>query len=116
MDKLAERKKRRRDPSIEGKRAQAAERRQGSPPATPERLEAAAWVYVGRYAASSAHRERLLLHKGRPSEMQYATDAAGGAAFVRGLILRLKSWGILDDRRYAEGKAMSLRRRGGSGR
>jgi len=116
MDKLAERKKRRRDPSIEGKRAQAAERRQGSPPATPERLEAAALRYLERYSASSAHLERLLLHKVRRSEMQYATDAAVGAAFVRGLILRLQSSGILDDRRYAEGKAMSLRRRGGSGR
>jgi hypothetical protein len=31
---------------------------------------------------------------------------------VRSLIERLRGSGILDDRRYAEGKAVSLRRRG----
>jgi regulatory protein len=116
MDKRADRKKPRRDPSIEGKPAQAAPRRYGPAPATPERLETAALRYLERYSASSAHLEKLLLYKVRRSEILHGTDAAAGAAFVRSLIERLRGSGILDDRRYAEGKAVSLRRRGGSGR
>ena len=106
------------DGSGEAARTQAGGRRRGSAPApaTPERLEAAALRYLERYAASSAHLERLLLHKVRRSSEWHSTDAEAGAAFVRALIERLRRSGILDDRRYAEGKAMSLRRRGGSGR
>src|SRR4051794_15891753 len=114
MDEQGERKKRRRDPSIEGKPAQAAGRRHASTPATPERLEAAALRYLERYSASSAHLEKLLLHKVRRSEILHGTDAVAGAMMVRSLIERLQASGILNDDRYAEGKATSLRRRGGS--
>ena len=99
---------------IEGKPAQAAGRRHASTPATPERLEAAALRYLERYSASSAHLEKLLLHKVRRSEILHGTDAVAGAMMVRSLIERLQASGILNDDRYAEGKATSLRRRGGS--
>ncbi|HYV87226.1 MAG TPA: RecX family transcriptional regulator [Candidatus Polarisedimenticolia bacterium] len=116
MEEQSERKKRRRDPSIEKTWTQATGRRHAPPPATAERLEAAAMHYLERYSASSAHLEKLLLHKVRRSEIQHGTDAVEGAAIVRALILRLQASGILNDCRYAEAKAASLRRRGGSGR
>jgi regulatory protein len=72
--------------------------------------------YLARYAASARHVERLLLNKVRRSAERHGTDAEAGAAFVRTLIEGLRRSGALDDRRYAEGKAMSLRRRGGSSR
>lgn len=72
--------------------------------------------YLERYAASSSHLRRLLMHKVRRSAERHGTDAEAGAAFVHALIERLQRSGILDDRRYAEGKAISLRRRGGSAR
>ena len=50
----------------------------------------------------------------RRSEELHGTDAQAGSAFVAALIDRLQGSGLLDDRRYAEGKAMTLRRRGGS--
>jgi regulatory protein len=85
-------------------------------PATPDRLEAAALRYLERYAASARHLERLLLVKVRRSAEIHGTDAAAGAAFVKELVQRLQASGILDDSRYAEGKAQSLRRKGGSAR
>ena len=72
--------------------------------------------YLERYAASSAHLERRLLEKVRRSAERHGTDPDTGAAFVRALIERLRRSGVLDDRRYAEGKALSLRRRGDSAR
>ncbi|HVG81656.1 MAG TPA: RecX family transcriptional regulator [Methylomirabilota bacterium] len=98
-------------------RAQASRRKaRQAAPATGERLEAAAIRYLERYAASARHLERLLLNKVRRSAEAHGTDAEAGAAFVRALIARLQGSGILDDRRYAEGKAQSLRRKGGSAR
>jgi regulatory protein len=105
-----------RDPSPPGRQAQAGRRRRQAQPATPDRLEAAALRYLERYAASARHLERLLLLKVRRSAEQHGTDAEAGAAFVRVLVERLQGAGVLDDRRYAEGKAQSLRRRGGSAR
>jgi regulatory protein len=72
--------------------------------------------YLERYAASAAHLQKLLLAKVRRSAERHGTDAQAGAAYVRALIERLQRSGILDDRRYAEGRAQSLRRRGGSAR
>ncbi len=102
----------RKDPT----QARARGRGREAPPVTSERLEAAALRYLARYAASAHHLERLLLSKVRRSAERHGTDAKAGAAFVRTLIERLRRSGILDDRRYAEGKALSLRRRGGSTR
>jgi regulatory protein len=51
-----------------------------------------------------------------PPPPPHGTDAEAGAAYVRALIERLQRSGVLDDGRYAEGKAQSLRRRGGSAR
>ncbi len=56
------------------------------------------------------------MHKVRRSAELHGTDPEAGAAFVHALIRRFERSGILDDRRYAEGKALSLRRRGGSAR
>jgi regulatory protein len=124
----------RRDPRDAGEAAQAGTRKpgtrkpgarkQGAPgaagrgpaPATPERLEAAALRYLERFAASSAHLRRLLIAKVRRSARRHGTDEAALTAFVADLVERLAGAGILDDRRYAEGKAMTLRRRGASSR
>jgi regulatory protein len=109
------------DPSPGAPRPQAAARvarkRSREPKAaTHDRLEASALRYLERYAASSAHLERRLLEKVRRSAEAHGTDGEAGAAFVRALIERLRRSGLLDDRRYAEGKALTLRRRGDSAR
>ena len=72
--------------------------------------------YLQRYAAPAEHLKRLLLHKVRRSAELHGTDAEMLAGFVGELLGRLEAAGVLSDRRFAEGKAMSLRRRGGSGR
>jgi len=73
-------------------------------------------AYLARFAASSAHLTRLLVAKVRRSAQRHGTDETAGIRFVTGLVERLQSAGLLDDQRYAEGKALSLRRRGGSSR
>jgi regulatory protein len=88
----------------------------GPAPATPERLEAAALAYLERFSSSAAHLSRLLLAKVRRSARTHGTDAQAGAHAVEEIVRRLVAAGVVDDRRYAEGKTASLRRRGASAR
>jgi regulatory protein len=98
----------------------------GAPrPVTAMSLENVAMHYIERFASSAADLRRVLLRRVRRAAAGAAGDddrtaaaarLADGAALVEALIAKLQSAGILDDRRYAETKAASLHRRGGSRR
>ncbi len=103
----------RKDP---GKSAGRGRRRRGPRQATPEYLRNSALFYLGRYAGSSAHLRRLLLAKVARSARAHGTDAEAGAAAVEALIAELLEAGLLDDARYAEGRALGMFRRGASAR
>lgn len=94
-------------------------------PVTATSLENVAMYYLERFAGSTADLRRVLLRRVRRAAEGAAGDddrsavearRAEGSALVEALIAKLQRAGILDDRRYAESKAASLRRRGGSRR
>lgn len=75
-------------------------------------MERWALAYLERYAASAAHlrrvlERRLLLGGFDPAAFGPALDRLGAT---------LERSGLIDDRRYAEARALSLSRRGGSAR
>jgi len=89
------------------------------PPAIDESaLERSALSYMERFAASSGQLRRVLLRRIKRAEMLGIDRAEADAArpHIETLIARLLASGILDDRRFAEAQAESLRRRGNSGR
>ena len=88
--------------------------RRGPKKATPAYLERAALYYLDRYAAPSAHLQRLLMAKVARSARAHGTDPEAGAAAIEALIARLIQAGLLDDQAYAMARARSLHRRGGS--
>ncbi len=90
--------------------------RRAPPRATPRYLRNAALWYLARYASSAAHLRRLLLVKVERSVRAHGTDRSRGAAEVARLIEKFLDRGLLDDGRYAEGRARALFRRGGSAR
>jgi regulatory protein len=88
--------------------------------AAPRKITAAllnnvALHYVERFASSAANLRRVLMRRVQRAE-HHGSDPAEGAALVEALILRFQQSGLIDDRRYAEAKAASLHRRGGSRR
>ena len=83
---------------------------------TATSLENIAVHYLERFASSAANLRRVLMRRVRRAADHHGSDRAEGAALVEALILRFQQSGILDDRRYAEAKAASLHRRGGSRR
>jgi len=82
--------------------------------ATPDYLERAALFYLERYASSTANLRRVLLGKVQRSARAHGTDPAAGAEAVEALLARFQRSGLLDDRAYAEGRAVSLHRAGHS--
>jgi regulatory protein len=99
----------------------AFEKRQAPRPITATSLEKVATRYLERFAGSTADLRRVLLRRVRRAaedDDRTAVEArrAEGAGLVEALLAKLQSAAILDDRRYAETKAASLNRRGGSRR
>lgn len=90
--------------------------RRGPWRATPQYLERAALFYLERYASSAENLRRVLRRKVERSARAHGTDREAGFAAVDALVARFARSGLVDDRRYAEGKAASLHRRGGSAR
>jgi regulatory protein len=88
--------------------------RRGPRKATPDYLRNAALFYLERYASSVANLRRLLMAKVARSATAHGTDPAAGAATVETLLAELVRGGLLDDARYAEGRAVALTRRGAS--
>lgn len=83
---------------------------------TPERLEKAALSYLERFATSADNLRRVLMRRVERSARIHGTDRDDGAQWVDGIVARLQRAGLLDDRVYAEGRALALFRRGGSRR
>ena len=92
------------------------DRQQPPPPITAERLERAALHYLERFAASAASLRRVLARRVERSARDHGGDAAEGKRWIETLIERYQRSGLLNDAVYAEAKASSLRRRGGSAR
>src|SRR5690606_18757583 len=69
-------------------------------------------AYLERYAPSAAHLRRVLERR----LLRRGLDPAGFAPALDRLGTALARAGLIDDRRYAEARALSLTRRGGSAR
>lgn len=81
-------------------------------PATPERLEKAAYHYLERFATSAENLRRVLMRRVDRSAQIHGTDRAEGAAAVDRLVVRFVDSGLIDDRAFAEARAASLHRQG----
>lgn len=84
--------------------------------ATATYLRNAALFYLDRYASSTANLRRILMAKVERSVRAHDTDRAEGVADVEALLADFARDGVLDDARYAEGRALALFRRGASAR
>ncbi|MEN8197593.1 MAG: RecX family transcriptional regulator, partial [Pseudomonadota bacterium] len=80
--------------------------------ATAKHLENVALWYLQRFAASADSLRRVLMRRVEKSARAHDTDREEGAAFVEDIIARFRRSGLLDDRVYAEGRTLSLHRRG----
>ena len=89
-------------------------RPKGPKKATPAYLERAALFYLERYASSTANLRRILMGKVTRSARHHGTDPEAGAEAVEDLLARFQRSGLLDDRAYAEGRAVTLHRAGHS--
>ena len=85
-------------------------------PITPTYLENAARAYLERFASSAENLRRVLWRKVERSCRRRDEDPARHAGLIDDLVRRCIASGLVDDRRYTEGRIASLRRRGGSAR
>ena len=88
---------------------------------TPKRitrsyLENAALAYLERFSSSAENLRRVLMRKVERSCRHHGEDPNDYAGLVAEVVQRCARNGLIDDRRYAEGRVASLRRRGGSTR
>lgn len=72
--------------------------------------------YLERYAAPAAQLHRVLARKIEASCRHHGEEAARYAELLDDVVARCVAAGLVDDRRFAEGRAATLRRRGGSAR
>jgi regulatory protein len=79
-------------------------------------LEQQALDYLARFASSAANLRRVLKEKVERSARLHGTNREAGLAAIERLVERFTAAGILDDSRFAEGRAQSLFRRGTSRR
>lgn len=86
--------------------------RRAAKKATPKYLENVALWYLQRFAASAESMRRVLMRRVADSARAHDTDRAEGAAMVEDIVARFRRSGLLDDRAYAAGRALSLHRRG----
>ncbi len=87
----------------------------------PRRIDAAhlqrvALHYLERYSASSAQLRRVLHRRIVASCRHHGDDPDSFAAMLEECLARCASSGLLDDRRFAEARAATLRRKGRSAR
>jgi len=79
-------------------------------------LERAALAYLERYASSAENLRRVLTRKVERRCRLRGEEPEPFLALVDDAVRRSVESGLVDDRRYAEARAASLRRRGGSAR
>ena len=85
-------------------------------PVTAERLERAAYFYLGRFASTRANLRRVLLRKLDRAEDLPPEAKTSLTQVIDRLLERFEASGMLNDAVFAEGKIVSLRRRGDSQR
>lgn len=85
-------------------------------PITAKRLENIAAAYIDRYASASGRLRDVLLRRVRKARHADAPVVEDAEAIIEGIVAKYVKAGILDDKRFAERKADSLRRRGTSQR
>jgi regulatory protein len=83
---------------------------------TPAYLDRAALAYLERFASSAQNLARVLKRKVERRCRMRSEDPAPFLALIDDVVARAVRGGLVDDRRYAEGRVASLRRRGGSAR
>ncbi|UZF93753.1 regulatory protein RecX [Bosea sp. NBC_00550] len=83
---------------------------------TADYLQRAAMHYLERYAAPAAQLRRVLARKIAMSCRHHGEDPAAHAEALDTVIARCVSTGLIDDRRFAEARAATLRRKGQSSR
>jgi regulatory protein len=83
---------------------------------TPAYLERAALAYLERFASSAQNLARVLKRKVERRCRMRSEDPGPFLALIDDVVARAVRGGLLDDRRYAEARVASLRRRGGSAR
>jgi regulatory protein len=83
---------------------------------TPAYLDRAALAYLERFASSAQNLARVLKRKVERRCRMRDEDPAPFLALIDDVVARAARSGLVDDRRYAEGRVASLRRRGGSAR
>lgn len=93
----------------------------GKPRRAPRRISAdylqrAAMHYLERYAAPAEQLRRVLQRKIAASCRHHEQDPAGFAEMRDMVVARCVASGLVDDVRFAEARAASLRRKGQSGR
>src|ERR1700748_367012 len=79
-------------------------------------LQDRALDYLGRYAASTRRLRQVLMRRIQRSAQAHELDPAPLLAELDQVIARLTRSGLLNDTAFAETKARSLNRRGGSRR
>jgi regulatory protein len=80
--------------------------------ATARHLENVALWYLQRFAASTDSLRKVLMRRVEKSARAHDTDREEGAVLVEEIIARYRDSGLLNDRLYAEGRTLSLHRRG----
>ena len=85
-------------------------------PVTAERLEKAAFFYLGRFATTKAHLRQVMLRKLQRAEDMPPETKLALTEFIDRLLDRFEASGMLNDAVFAEGRIASLRRRGDSQR
>lgn len=83
---------------------------------SPAYLERAAMAYLERYASSAENLRRVLRRKVEKRCRLRGEDASEFHGAIDDVVARTLRSGLVDDRRYAEARVASLRRRGGSRR
>ncbi|MGX5733477.1 regulatory protein RecX [Bosea thiooxidans] len=83
---------------------------------TADYLQRAALHYLERYAAPAGQLRRVLARKIAMSCRHHGEDPALHTAALDAVIARCVATGLVDDRRFAEGRAATLRRKGQSSR
>lgn len=83
---------------------------------TPPSLRNAALYYLQRFSASRDGVSRVLWRKVQRSIAHHGGDEAEARGWVEALLDDLERLGLLDDRRFAEGRVRSLTARGTSQR
>ena len=81
-------------------------------PPTRERLEKSALHYLERFSASAEGLRRVLMRKVERAAREGLADRAQGTLDVAFVVEKLAAKQLLDDARFAEGRAASLARRG----